>query len=680
MGIVVVGLRMEWKVLGLLLVITCYFHMCLASEDDGPTDENFVANDGELESDVNPIETPKGNYNIIDHDGVTVLNRDTFAHFVNPKDLVMVEFYAPWCGHCKKLEPEYKKAAEVLAKEGIILAKVDASKETELAKEHMIQGFPTLTVFRKGAKIEDFGGERSADGIISYMKKMNDPNWKPPPSAVVPLTADNFTKFIKNEKLSLVMWYAPWCKHCKQVMPEYEGAAAELKDWGIHLCKVDGTREKELADQYGIGGWPQFKLFRKGRVYNYNGPREKQNIIDYMKEQARPPSDEKNHMLGITNNMDRTEVTVVGFFNGKSDLYDEYIVAANEMRNTFKFLHTFDPEVANSFKIPQESVAVFMPEIFYSEYENKTQVLSKKSATYKEIITFVRTSSVPLVGWRNKNNEFKYTERPIIVIYYDVNYDHQYTKDTQYIRNKIVQVAKNFVGSNLKFAISSEDEYATEIKSLGFEDSGADVNVGCFTEKQKFRMKVTDEFESEDLAEFIEDLRTGKVAPYMKSLPVPKTQDGPVLKIVADNYDTQIHKVKKDAVIFFHAPWCGHCKEFDTVFKKLAKKMSVNNENIVFGKFDATSNDVPYMFPPLKGYPSIFFLSAYEKFDPIQYQGDRTYKSVKDWINRHSSIFLSEEERTGQDSDEDEEIESFTAENFEADVATDSEEPKKDEL
>ena len=81
--------------------------------------------------------------------------------------------------------------------------------------------------------------------------------------------------------------------------------------------------------------------------------------------------------------------------------------------------------------------------------------------------------------------------------------------------------------------------------------------------------------------------------------------------------------------------------------------MSANNENIVFGKFDATSNDVPYMFPPLKGYPSIFFLSAYEKFDPIQYQGDRTYKSVKDWINRHSSIFLSEEERTGQAADDD---------------------------
>ena len=288
-----------------------------------------------------------------------------------------------------------------------------------------------------------------------------------------------------------------------------------------------------------------------------------------------------------------------------------------------------------------------------------------------------------MVGWRNKRNLFKYHERPLIVLYYDVNYDHQFTKDTQYIRNKIVQVSKAFIGSNLKFAISNEEEFAEEIKALGFEDSGADVNVGCFSEKQKFRMKVTDEFESEDLAEFIEGLRLGKIMPYMKSLPVPKTQDGPVLKIVADNYDKEIHKVKKDAVVFYHAPWCGHCKEFDPVFKKIAKKMSATNENIVFGKMDAQANDVPYMFPPLKGYPSIFFLSAYEKFDPIQYQGDRTYKSVKDWINRHSSIFLSEEERTGQAAEDDEEIESFTAENFEADVATTDDEPKveqKDEL
>merc|ERR1711863_89169 len=81
-------------------------------------------------------------------------------------------------------------------------------------------------------------------------------------------------------------------------------------------------------------------------------------------------------------------------------------------------------------------------------------------------------------------------------------------------------------------------------------------------------------------------------------------------------------------------------------------------------------------FPPLKGFPSIFFLSAYEKFDPIQYQGDRSYKSIKDWINRHSSIFLTEEERTGQAAEDDEEIASFTDEDF--DLEDDDEDEDED--
>ena len=68
----------------------------------------------------------------------------------------------------------------------------------------MVQGFPTLILFRKGVKADDYQGERKAEGIVEYMLKQNDPNWKPPPSAIVNLGADNFTKFVKEEKLSLV--------------------------------------------------------------------------------------------------------------------------------------------------------------------------------------------------------------------------------------------------------------------------------------------------------------------------------------------------------------------------------------------------------------------------------------------------------------------------------------------
>ena len=121
--------------------------------------------------------------------------------------------------------PEYAKAAEKLKAHDIPLAKVDASKESELAKEYMVQGFPTLTLFREGVKIEDYDGGRTANEIVEYMLRQNDPDWKPPPSAVASLTADNFTKFVKEEKLTLVEFYAPWCKHCKQLEPGKETMA-----------------------------------------------------------------------------------------------------------------------------------------------------------------------------------------------------------------------------------------------------------------------------------------------------------------------------------------------------------------------------------------------------------------------------------------------------------------------
>ena len=79
---------------------------------------------------------------------------------------------------------------------------------------------------------------------------------------------------------------------------------------------------------------------------------------------------------------------------------------------------------------------------------------------------------------------------------------------------------------------------------MGFEDNGEDVSIGCFTEKQKFRMKPDGEFEPEQLEEFIDQLKSGKIQPYMRSMAVPKKQETlPVKKIVANNYDSEMHKV-----------------------------------------------------------------------------------------------------------------------------------------
>jgi len=89
---------------------------------------------------------------------------------------ILVEFYAPWCGHCKKLEPEFVKAAKQLHDDGVEakLVKVDATAETKLASDYSVNGYPTIKWFVGGTP-SDYDGPRDAAGIVAWVKSMTGP-------------------------------------------------------------------------------------------------------------------------------------------------------------------------------------------------------------------------------------------------------------------------------------------------------------------------------------------------------------------------------------------------------------------------------------------------------------------------------------------------------------------------
>ncbi|KAJ6515851.1 thioredoxin-like protein [Mycena sanguinolenta] len=128
---------------------------------------------------------------------VISLTADTFSS-INSESMILVEFFAPWCGHCKALAPHYEEAATALKEKNIKLAKVDCVDQADLCQTNGIQGYPTLKVYRNGTP-SDYTGPRKADGIISYMVKQSLP-------AVTAVTSSNLDEFQHADNLVVIAY------------------------------------------------------------------------------------------------------------------------------------------------------------------------------------------------------------------------------------------------------------------------------------------------------------------------------------------------------------------------------------------------------------------------------------------------------------------------------------------
>lgn len=108
---------------------------------------------------------------------VIELDESNFDSAISSFDYILVDFYAPWCGHCKRLAPQLDEAAPILAKlkEPIVIAKVDADKYSRLASKQEIDAFPTLKIFMHGIPTEYYG-PRKAELLVRYLKKFVAPD------------------------------------------------------------------------------------------------------------------------------------------------------------------------------------------------------------------------------------------------------------------------------------------------------------------------------------------------------------------------------------------------------------------------------------------------------------------------------------------------------------------------
>ena len=106
-------------------------------------------------------------------DNVVVVHDRNFETVVSEHRTVLLEFYAPWCGHCKNLVPEYAavgkfihRGQEASGEFNMIVAKSDATANRNLAMAQSVSSYPTILLFQNGALVEKYSGERSFEDIM----------------------------------------------------------------------------------------------------------------------------------------------------------------------------------------------------------------------------------------------------------------------------------------------------------------------------------------------------------------------------------------------------------------------------------------------------------------------------------------------------------------------------------
>lgn len=114
-------------------------------------------------------------YSFIHSQHVSLVDSTTFDVFINENPIVFVNFFAPWCGHCKTIANELQEAATELQNNNEIaqIIFVDASLpiNEDLAKDEEVNGYPTLTLYKNGKRIQEYLGSRKKNDFLNYIYK-----------------------------------------------------------------------------------------------------------------------------------------------------------------------------------------------------------------------------------------------------------------------------------------------------------------------------------------------------------------------------------------------------------------------------------------------------------------------------------------------------------------------------
>uniref|UniRef100_A0A7P0TA35 Protein disulfide-isomerase n=2 Tax=Homo sapiens TaxID=9606 RepID=A0A7P0TA35_HUMAN len=479
---------------------------------------------------------------------------------------------------------------------------------------------------------------------------------------VLVLRKSNFAEALAAHKYLLVEFYAPWCGHCKALAPEYAKAAGKLKAEGseIRLAKVDATEESDLAQQYGVRGYPTIKFFRNGDTASpkeYTGVlslagreqrreqarqgrrhslfesrtyiclglagREADDIVNWLKKRTGPAATTLPDGAAAESLVESSEVAVIGFFKDvESDSAKQFLQAA-EAIDDIPFGITSNSDVFSKYQLDKDGVVLFKK---FDEGRNNFE----GEVTKENLLDFIKHNQLPLV--------IEFTEQTAPKIFGGEIKTHillflpKSVSDYDGKLSNFKTAAESFKGKILFIFIDSDhtdNQRILEFFGLKKEECPAVRLITLEEEMTKYKPE-SEELTAERITEFCHRFLEGKIKPHLMSQELPEDWDKqPVKVLVGKNFEDVAFDEKKNVFVEFYAPWCGHCKQLAPIWDKLGETYK-DHENIVIAKMDSTANEVEAV--KVHSFPTLKFFPASADRTVIDYNGERTLDGFKKFL------------------------------------------------
>jgi len=455
----------------------------------------------------------------------------------------------------------------------------------------------------------------------------NDAAATPEESDVLSLNADTFRSTVDPEALILVEFFAPWCGHCKALAPEYEQAATTLKAKSIKLAKVDCVDHAELCQQHGVQGYPTLKVFRNGTPVDYSGPRKADGIVSYMIKQSLPA------VTSVTSaNHDEfkgsDKIVVVAYATSTDSApIPAFSTVADSHRDDYLFGLSTDAEVISAAGVTPPAVVV------YRKFDEPRLDFENKEFTAKELETYLKSNSMPLVDEVGPENYASYANADLPLAYLFL--EPTDPKHAELVA-ALKPAAQKFKGK-INYVYIDASKFADHAKSLNLAgDKFPAFVIQEIGKNLKYPFE-TSEYNADSITSFSEGFLDGTIKPKLKSEAAPATQDEPVHVLVGSEFDEVVFDDEKDVFVEFYATWCGHCKRLKPTWDSLGEKYAAVKDRITIAKMEATENDLPPSAPfRVQGFPTIKFKKAGTR-EFIDYEGDRSLDSLIEFVEANAA-------------------------------------------